>query len=113
MKTTEEDHHSFSPTVGSGGGNTFVTEGIGRITAVRVWEAFKAFIVGIQLRCEYVWTNVVSGKYSNFSLQLIFVTSKGRLLICCQRGQEKMPSSDSSVAASTEMGLLQWELIGE
>ncbi|XP_061772266.1 zymogen granule membrane protein 16-like [Nerophis ophidion] len=105
-----QDHYSFSPTVGSGSGTSFATQGTGRITAVRVWELNSAYIVGLQLRYDYIWTNQigrtvgqplemilhpgekiiqVSGKYftSNFIYQLIFVTSTGRSLIAGQPTQ--------------------------
>ncbi|XP_077455104.1 zymogen granule membrane protein 16-like [Stigmatopora argus] len=104
-----QDHYSFSPTVGGGTGTQFVTEGVGRITAIRIWELNSAYIIGIQLRYNYVWSNVVgrtltnreplemhlhdgetivqvSGKFfvSNYIYQLIIVTNKGRLLIAGQ-----------------------------
>ncbi|XP_077576153.1 zymogen granule membrane protein 16-like [Stigmatopora nigra] len=107
-----QDHYSFSPTVGGGTGTQFVTEGVGRITAIRIWELNSAYITAIQLRYDYVWSNVVgrannnqepleiylhdgekiiqvSGKFfvSNFIYQIIMVTNKGRLLVAGQPTQ--------------------------
>ncbi|XP_054638140.1 zymogen granule membrane protein 16-like isoform X1 [Dunckerocampus dactyliophorus] len=105
-----QDYYSFSPTVGSGSGTSFMTKGIGRITAVRVWEQTGSYITGIQFRYDHIWTNLVgrnvgepqeimlhsgekiiqvSGKYYsvNYIYQLIFVTSTGRTLICGQPTQ--------------------------
>nr|XP_061789587.1 zymogen granule membrane protein 16-like [Nerophis lumbriciformis] len=104
-----QDHYSFSPAVGGGSGTQYVTKGAGRVTAIRVWELFGSYIVGIQLRYDYTWSNVVgrsilhqepqemylrndeaivqvSGKYSSFNYiyQIIFVTNKGRFLIAGQ-----------------------------
>ncbi|KAM4530476.1 zymogen granule membrane protein 16-like [Odontesthes bonariensis] len=95
-------HYSYSRAVGSGSGESFSSEGEGRITAVRVWEISNSYITGIQLRYEYTWTPVlgrkvgnaneldlfdgefifqISGKYhTNYIYKLIFVTSKGRTL---------------------------------
>nr|XP_057909812.1 zymogen granule membrane protein 16-like [Doryrhamphus excisus]XP_057909813.1 zymogen granule membrane protein 16-like [Doryrhamphus excisus]XP_057909814.1 zymogen granule membrane protein 16-like [Doryrhamphus excisus]XP_057909815.1 zymogen granule membrane protein 16-like [Doryrhamphus excisus] len=105
-----QDYYSFSPTVGSGSGTSFMTEGVGKITAVRVWEQSGSYITGIQFRYDHIWTNLVgrivgqpqemmlhggekivqvSGKYytSNYIYQLIFVTSTGRSLISGQPSQ--------------------------
>ncbi|XP_072250808.1 zymogen granule membrane protein 16-like [Leuresthes tenuis] len=95
-------HYSYSRAVGGGSGNSFSSEGDGRITAVRVWELSNSYIIGIQLRYDYSWTPVlgrkigdaneldlfdgevivqISGKYhTNYIYQLIFVTSHGRTL---------------------------------
>nr|XP_046256713.1 zymogen granule membrane protein 16-like [Scatophagus argus] len=98
--------YSFSQSVGGGSGSSFSTSGQGRITAVRVWEVPNAYITGIQLRYEYIWSALVgrqyatvhemelypneaivqvSGKYQHhYIYQLIFVTSRGRFLIVGQ-----------------------------
>ncbi|KAI1885703.1 hypothetical protein AGOR_G00206550 [Albula goreensis] len=99
--------YSFSPTVGRGLGTSFASSGEGRITAVRVWENSGSYIRAFQLRYDYAWTQIygrnngeeqelvlydeeaivqISGKYStsNFIYQLIFVTSRGRILMAGQ-----------------------------
>ncbi|XP_067458308.1 zymogen granule membrane protein 16-like [Thunnus thynnus] len=102
-------HFSYSRAIGGGSGTSFSTEGQGRITGVRVWERTSAYIAGIQLRYDYIWSSRVghsvgtanelalfddevivqiSGKYhSNYIYQLIFVTSRGRSLIVGQPTQ--------------------------
>ncbi|XP_051262458.1 zymogen granule membrane protein 16-like [Dicentrarchus labrax] len=102
-------HYSYSRAVGGGSGTSFSTDGEGRITAVRVWEISNAYITGIQLRYDYIWSARVgrtygtvnelklfdeevivqiSGKFhSNYIYQLIFVTSRGRTLIVGQPAQ--------------------------
>ncbi|KAM7420346.1 hypothetical protein PAMA_014862 [Pampus argenteus] len=102
-------YYSYSDAVGGGSGTSFSSEGQGRITAVRVWEITSSYITGIQLRYDYIWSEVlgrsvgttneivlfdeeaivqVSGKYqSNYIYQLIFVTSRGRSLIVGQPTQ--------------------------
>ncbi|XP_023266213.1 zymogen granule membrane protein 16-like [Seriola lalandi dorsalis] len=99
-------HYSYSLAVGGGSGTSFSSEGEGRITAVRVWETNNAYITGIQLRYEFIWSKKIgravgnpqelnlfdgevivqiSGKYhSNYIYQVIFVTSRGRSLIVGQ-----------------------------
>lgn len=102
-------HFSYSRAVGGGAGTSFSSEGQGRITAVRIWERTSAYIAGIQLRYDYIWSDrighsvgtanemvlfddevfvQISGKYhSNFIYQLIFVTSRGRSLVVGQPTQ--------------------------
>ncbi|XP_071326187.1 zymogen granule membrane protein 16-like [Trachinotus anak] len=99
-------HYSYSLAVGGGSGTSFSSEGEGRITAVRVWEINNAYITGIQLRYDYIWSKrlgrvvgnahelnlfdgesivQISGKYhSNYIYQVVFVTSRGRSLIVGQ-----------------------------
>ncbi|XP_027141808.1 zymogen granule membrane protein 16 [Larimichthys crocea] len=99
-------HYSYSNAVGGGSGNAFSLNGKGRITSIRLWEVPNAYITGIQLRYENIWTpragryyggthelNLfdgevivqISGKYySNYIYQLIFLTSRGRSLIVGQ-----------------------------
>ncbi|XP_036930676.1 zymogen granule membrane protein 16-like isoform X4 [Acanthopagrus latus] len=102
--------NSYSVAVGGGSGTSFSTEGMGRITAIRVWEIPNAYITGIQLRYEYIWSArvgrvyhkahelilfdnevivQVSGKFhpSNYIYQVIFVTSRGRSLVVGQPQQ--------------------------
>ncbi|XP_010752648.1 zymogen granule membrane protein 16 [Larimichthys crocea] len=102
-------YYSYSTAVGGGGGSAFSITGQGRITSIRLWEAANAYITGIQVRFDYIWTASVgqkvgephqldlfddeaiiqiSGKYhSNYIYQLIFVTSRGRSLIVGQPTQ--------------------------
>ncbi|XP_019946805.2 zymogen granule membrane protein 16 [Paralichthys olivaceus] len=102
-------NYSFSGSIG-GSGNSFASDGKGRITAVRVWEIQGQYITGIQLRYDYIWSKVLgrvygtvnemplfdgeaivqlSGKYhSNYIYQVIFVTSRGRFLIVGQPYQK-------------------------
>ncbi|XP_069549219.1 zymogen granule membrane protein 16-like [Brachyistius frenatus] len=99
-------NYSYSRAVGGGSGTSFSSEGEGRITAIKAWETTNAYIVGIQLRYDYIWSPMVgravgnshelelfdgevivqiSGKYhTNYIYQLIFVTSRGRSLIVGQ-----------------------------
>ncbi|XP_036372212.1 zymogen granule membrane protein 16-like [Megalops cyprinoides] len=100
-------YYSYSPAVGSGSGSPYSTEGVGRITAVRIWENYSSYIQGIQLRYEYSWGPVigrssgteqeillfdgeaiiqVSGKYQqhNYIYQLVFTTNRGRSLLAGQ-----------------------------
>ncbi|XP_028327086.1 zymogen granule membrane protein 16-like [Gouania willdenowi] len=101
--------YSFSVPVGGGSGQSFATQGEGRITAVRMWENSNAYITGFQLRYENIWCAIVgkkvgstqemelhdgetivqlSGKYhTNYIYQLIFVTSTGRMLMAGQPTQ--------------------------
>ncbi|KAM3613724.1 uncharacterized protein V6R79_004242 [Siganus canaliculatus] len=98
--------YSFSPSVGYGSGTSFSITGEGRITGIRIWEAYNAYITGIQLSFNNIWSErmgrsyghahqldlfenekiiQVSGKYhSNYIYQLIFQTSFGRSLIVGQ-----------------------------
>ncbi|KAM3614566.1 uncharacterized protein V6R79_016207 [Siganus canaliculatus] len=98
--------YSFSPSVGYGSGTSFSITGEGRITGIRIWEAYNAYITGIQLSFNNIWSQrigrsyghthqldlfekekiiQVSGKYhSNYIYQLIFQTSFGRSLIVGQ-----------------------------
>uniref|UniRef100_A0A665TM55 Jacalin-type lectin domain-containing protein n=2 Tax=Echeneis naucrates TaxID=173247 RepID=A0A665TM55_ECHNA len=100
------DFYSYSVAVGSGSGTAFSSEGEGRITAIRVWETSNAYITGIQLQYDFIWSKrvgrevgnahelilfdgeaiiQVSGKYhSNYIYQVMFVTSRGRALIVGQ-----------------------------
>ncbi|KAI3360795.1 hypothetical protein L3Q82_013028 [Scortum barcoo] len=101
-------HFSYSASVGSGGGSSFSTEGEGRITAVRVWEIPNAYITGIQLRYDSIWSAKVgrehgtaqelnlfdeeviiqiAGKYHDYIYQLWIKTSRGRSLIIGQPTQ--------------------------
>ncbi|XP_068996225.1 zymogen granule membrane protein 16-like [Embiotoca jacksoni] len=102
-------NYSYSQAVGGGSGTSFSSEGEGRITAIRAWETNNAYIVGIQLRYDYIWSHIlgravgnsqelelfdgeaivqISGKYhTNYIYQLIFVTSRGRSLIVGQPSQ--------------------------
>ncbi|XP_049439810.1 zymogen granule membrane protein 16-like isoform X1 [Epinephelus fuscoguttatus] len=101
-----DEHYSFSPPVGPGGGTSFSTAGDGGIRGIRVWESINAYITGLQVRNGFSWSNVIgrtlgdaqelelcddeyiiqiSGKYStSYIYQLIFVTSTGRSLIVGQ-----------------------------
>ncbi|XP_022046086.1 zymogen granule membrane protein 16-like [Acanthochromis polyacanthus] len=104
-----EVKYSFSKAVGGGSGTSFSTEGPGGIRAVRVWEISSAYITGIQLKNSSHWSPLVgkkvgtaleinlfdgetisqiSGKYhTNYIYQVIFVTSRGRLLVAGQPTQ--------------------------
>lgn len=98
---SQPQSYSFSPAVGSGSGSSYSITGEGRITAVRVWEAYSNFIYGIQVRYGQIWSPLVgsqsgdvkefelfddeaiiqvSGKYAHYIQSLIFVTNKGRSL---------------------------------
>lgn len=104
------EHYSYSHGVGLGSGTSFVSEGEGRITAVRVWENYGSYITGFQLRFGPIWAArvgrqvgqpqelvlwkgeaivQVSGKYSNsnYIYQVFFVTSSGRFLMAGQPSQ--------------------------
>ncbi|CAJ1083205.1 hypothetical protein INR49_027424%2C partial [Xyrichtys novacula] len=105
LADVQPSYYSFSPSVGSGSGNTYSLRGEGRITAIRVWEANSNYIYGIQFRYGYIWSPVVgyqngyvqelvlfegetitqiSGKYSHYIQSLVFSTSKGRKLFAGQ-----------------------------
>ncbi|XP_041664440.1 zymogen granule membrane protein 16-like [Cheilinus undulatus] len=93
--------YSFSPTVGSGSGTSYSLSGEGRITGVRVWEAYNNYIYGFQFRYGYIWSEVVgfsngdlqemelfdgeaiiqiSGKFNHYIQSVVFTTSRGRTL---------------------------------
>ncbi|XP_075322594.1 zymogen granule membrane protein 16-like [Odontesthes bonariensis] len=82
-------HYSYSRAVGGGSGESFSSEGEGRITAVRVWEISSSYITGCT-EVPPVLTGVpsvtdsyclISGKYhTDYIHMLIFVTSQGRTL---------------------------------
>ncbi|KAM9838200.1 zymogen granule membrane protein 16-like isoform 2-T2 [Aulostomus maculatus] len=97
----ESHHYSFSPPVGSGSGSRYSLTGEGRITAVRVWEAYSNYIYGFQFRYGFVWSEVagrtygtavemelypgeaimqVSGKFAHYLQSVVFTTSRGRTL---------------------------------
>ncbi|XP_054620038.1 zymogen granule membrane protein 16-like [Dunckerocampus dactyliophorus] len=101
----ETEHYSFSPQVGSGSGRTYTITGSGRITAVRVWEAYSNYIYGFQFRYGHIWSNVsgysygqpqemtlfdgeaivqISGKYAHYVQSIVFTTNKGRSLYAGQ-----------------------------
>ncbi|XP_077405179.1 zymogen granule membrane protein 16-like [Vanacampus margaritifer] len=94
-------YYSYSKQIGAGSGGSYVINGNGRITGVRIWEAYNNFIFGLQLRYDYTWTNVmgtrrgqmqqillfddetivqISGKYAHFIQSLVFTTNLGRSL---------------------------------
>ncbi|KAM4581013.1 zymogen granule membrane protein 16-like [Odontesthes bonariensis] len=103
-------HYSYSRAVGGGSGESFSSEGEGRITAVRVWEISSSYITGsVSLdSCQCVLKTegltlffsctevppvltgvpsvtdsycLISGKYhTDYIHMLIFVTSQGRTL---------------------------------
>ncbi|XP_077364114.1 zymogen granule membrane protein 16-like [Festucalex cinctus] len=93
--------YSYSKQVGSGSGQSYVINGKGRITGIRMWEAYNNYIYGLQLRYDYTWTRVmgfqrgqvqemllfdketivqISGKYSHYIHSLKFSTNLGRSL---------------------------------
>ncbi|XP_054879654.1 zymogen granule membrane protein 16-like [Poeciliopsis prolifica] len=97
----EDSHYSFSPSVGSGSGSSYSITGEGRITAIRVWEAWGNHVYGIQLCYGSIWSQIagytynqpveiklfedekiiqVSGKYAHYIQSMILVTNKGRSL---------------------------------
>nr|XP_057903649.1 zymogen granule membrane protein 16-like isoform X2 [Doryrhamphus excisus] len=99
------DTYSFSPPVGSGSGRSYALTGSGRITAVRVWEAYSNYIYGFQFRYGYIWSNVsgyrhgqaqeitlfdgefivqISGKYAHYVQWIVFTTNMGRSLYAGQ-----------------------------
>ncbi|KAG7225430.1 hypothetical protein INR49_027424, partial [Caranx melampygus] len=102
----QPQYYSFSPQVGSGGGQPYVLNGDGRITAVRVWDTYSSYIRGFQVRYGTLWSPVVghtyygeprvmelfegeaivqiSGKYAYYLQSVVFVTNRGRSL---QAGQ--------------------------
>ncbi|KAL2080228.1 hypothetical protein ACEWY4_024021 [Coilia grayii] len=96
---------SFSPSVGSGAGSSYAIQGMGRITAVRIWENNNAHIRGIQLRYGYAWSSIagydggesheielfdgefivqISGKYAHYIQSLMIVTNRGRSITAGQ-----------------------------
>ncbi|XP_077405821.1 zymogen granule membrane protein 16-like [Vanacampus margaritifer] len=99
--STDSQSYSFSPHVGSGLGLSYALTGNGRITGVRVWEAYNNFIYGLQLRFGYTWNRPIgyqyghileinlfddeaivelSGKYAHYIQSLVFTTNLGRSL---------------------------------
>ncbi|KAM9340698.1 zymogen granule membrane protein 16-like [Symphorus nematophorus] len=97
--------YSFSPPVGSGSGTSYVITGEGRITGVRVWEAYNSYLYGFQLRYGFIWSPVgglksgnvkeielgdgetiiqISGKYAHYVQSVVFTTNKGRTLYAGQ-----------------------------
>ncbi|XP_061884898.1 zymogen granule membrane protein 16-like [Entelurus aequoreus] len=101
----EAENYSFSPQVGSGSGRSYAIMGKGRITAVRVWEAYNNYIYGFQFRYDSIWTEVsgyhygtpqemelfqgeaivqISGKYAHYVQSVVFTTSLGRSLYAGQ-----------------------------
>ncbi|XP_077363351.1 zymogen granule membrane protein 16-like [Festucalex cinctus] len=102
---TDAQDYSFSPHVGSGRGLSYAITGKGRITGVRVWEAYNNYIYGLQLRYGYTWNRPIgyqygrvqeinlfddeaivelSGKYAHFIQSLVFTTNLGRCLYAGQ-----------------------------
>ncbi|XP_063041642.1 zymogen granule membrane protein 16-like [Engraulis encrasicolus] len=96
---------SFSPAVGSGSGSSYLVEGMGRITAVKIWENYNGHIRGIQLRYGFAWAAVagyitgeplemeldegeffvqISGKYAHYIQSLQLVTNRGRSITAGQ-----------------------------
>uniref|UniRef100_A0A3P9I8N5 Jacalin-type lectin domain-containing protein n=2 Tax=Oryzias latipes TaxID=8090 RepID=A0A3P9I8N5_ORYLA len=107
---SEGPEYSYSPDVGSGSGSSYTLTGMGRITAIRIWETYSNYVTGIQFRYGYVWSDVagylsgapmeiqlfkgeaivqISGKYSNYLQYVVFTTNRGRFV---QAGQ---PSGNS------------------
>ncbi|XP_044192192.1 zymogen granule membrane protein 16-like [Thunnus albacares] len=98
-------YYSFSPAVGSGSGSAYSLTGEGRITAVRVWEAYNNYIYGFQFRYGFIWSPVVgfrsgtpqemelyegeaiiqiSGKYAHYVQWVVFTTNRGRMMVVGQ-----------------------------
>ncbi|XP_078506673.1 zymogen granule membrane protein 16-like [Lissotriton helveticus] len=99
IKTRQSSH---SGEFGGGAGVPFTTSGEhlnGPITGLRIRES-TSYILGIQIRFGYIWSQVygstsssylevtlsygehitqVSGKYSSYVNELIFLTNKGRM----------------------------------
>uniref|UniRef100_UPI0037E7A6BF zymogen granule membrane protein 16-like n=1 Tax=Semicossyphus pulcher TaxID=241346 RepID=UPI0037E7A6BF len=101
LAVVQPQYYSFSPSVGSGSGSSYVLSGEGRITAVRVWEANNNYIYGFQFKYGALWSSVVgiksgipqeielyedeaivqiSGKYAHYVQSVVFTTNRGRTL---------------------------------
>ncbi|XP_071357193.1 zymogen granule membrane protein 16-like [Trachinotus anak] len=101
LADVQPQYYSFSPAVGSGSGTSYSLTGEGRITAVRVWEAYNNYIYGFQFRYGLIWSSVVgsksgnplemelfddeaiiqiSGKYAHYVQSVVFTTTRGRTL---------------------------------
>lgn len=98
--------YSFNLMVGSGSGTPFKSEGMGRISGVRIWD--NGYTVnGIQLRYGDIWSATVgvsysslrmhefelyddeaiiqvSGKYAQYLSWIMIGTSKGRFFVVGQ-----------------------------
>ncbi|RVE67195.1 hypothetical protein OJAV_G00114610 [Oryzias javanicus] len=93
--------YSYSPAVGSGSGSSYTLTGMGRITAIRIWESYNNYVTGIQFRYGYVWSEIagylsgspvemelldgeavvqISGKYSSYLQHVVFTTNRGRFV---------------------------------
>lgn len=98
---SQSQYYSYSPSVGAGGGYSYVLTGTGRITGVRVWHNYSGYIRGIQFRYGAIWTRLaghaygvrteielfegetiiqISGYYGHYVHSLVFVTNRGRSL---------------------------------
>ncbi|XP_070777753.1 zymogen granule membrane protein 16-like [Enoplosus armatus] len=98
---SQTQYYSFSPPVGSASGRSYTITGEGRITAVRVWEAYNSNIRGFQFRYGVIWSPVagfkyneakeielfegeaivqISGKYAHYLQSVVFTTNRGRSL---------------------------------
>ncbi|XP_069032568.1 zymogen granule membrane protein 16-like [Embiotoca jacksoni] len=105
MADVQPQYYSFSPPVGTAVGSPYFVIGDGRITAIRVWEAYNRNIKGFQFRYGFVWSPVagyrtsrlqelklfdgetivqISGKYAYFLQTVAFVTNRGRSLFVGQ-----------------------------
>ncbi|XP_018541597.1 zymogen granule membrane protein 16 [Lates calcarifer] len=101
----QPQYYSYSPAVGSGTGSSYSLTGEGRITAVRVHEAYNSFIYGFQFRYGFIWSAFtgiksgevqefeldedetiiqISGKYAHYLQSVVFTTNKGRSLYAGQ-----------------------------
>ncbi|XP_034561003.1 zymogen granule membrane protein 16-like [Notolabrus celidotus] len=105
LADVQPQYYSFSDEVGSGSGSPYSLKGQGKITAVKVWEAYGNYIYGFQFCYGYIWSPVVgryyglpqemklhddesiiqiSGKYSHYLQSVVFTTTKGRTLYAGQ-----------------------------
>lgn len=101
LADVQPQYYSFSQAAGSGSGQPYSLTGQGRITAVRVWEAYNNYIYAFQFRYGFIWSDVVgnkngnsqemeldddeaitqiSGKTAHYLMWVVFTTSKGRTL---------------------------------